>query len=41
MVLNVVIVDYKFGKEIHKTSAHERKASIFVPRKQLCLWENV
>ena len=32
---NVVIMDYKFGKEIHETSARMRRSRIVVPRKQL------
>ena len=34
IVSNAVIVDYKFGKEIHKTSAHMRRSRIVVPGKQ-------
>jgi hypothetical protein len=29
VALNVVISDYKFGREIHKALAHERKARTF------------
>lgn len=34
IVSNVVIADYKFGKEIHKTSAYMRRSRIVVPGKQ-------